>query len=132
VKSWLTSAICRFARDSLLTQAQSDVMMSMVSEIIAIDSRVWQRSASESFKDFQERVLHHSVERPPWSHGTFEPSTAVAITDQMLLVYYRHFQLFKYCLASIPDGKLTQTAPGGVDAPSYSKPLQDAILVMKY
>jgi len=113
----------------VLRPDQTRTLLTIVADVVAEDGAVWQRTAGESFAALQAAMLRHSVERPPRSSGVFEPSTAVAAVDLMLQLYYRRFQLYKYCCSAVPDGALKQVAPGGVEPPRPAKPLADAILV---
>ena len=121
----------RFARSVVMSNEQVSEFLAISAEVMSVDAAKWQRTAPESLAHFSTLLENASVERPPRSRGVFEPSTAIAIMDYMLQMYYRHYKLYKYCLSSVPDGQLVQSSPGEVIPPVSSKPLGDAILISK-
>ena len=49
-----------------------------------------------TMKMFQELMVKHSVERPPYSTCVFNIAQVKAITDYVLTTYIKHFKLYKF------------------------------------
>lgn len=50
----------------------------------------------QAYKDFEVRLVAHSVHRPPFSAQIFSLVDCKAITDYMLNSYFRHYKLYQY------------------------------------
>jgi hypothetical protein len=50
----------------------------------------------QAYKDFEARLVAHSVHRPPFSAQVFSLVDGKAITDYMLNSYFRHYKLYQY------------------------------------
>ena len=55
-------------------------------------------SEEQSFNNFKELLLRHSVQRPPHSLGKFNLDDVKKIDAFVLDNFYRHYQMYKYAL----------------------------------
>lgn len=115
--------ICRYARESVYDDKKIARLLEVCTTVLLEDSSKWQRTAEQSLQHFQKLIMDSAVDRPPKSQGLFKPSEAVSIVDFMLQSYYRHFKLYKYCLATVPERRIRQVEPAGVEPPMASPPL---------
>ncbi|XP_065830548.1 cilia- and flagella-associated protein 119-like [Oscarella lobularis] len=49
-----------------------------------------------TFDFFKELVLCHSVRRPPYSVGLFNPDQVQKVMDYVLRTYFKHFKMYKF------------------------------------
>jgi hypothetical protein len=118
-----------FTREMRFTSAQASAFLSIMKDRLEEDAAWGERTGAGmnlSFEAFKDELLRHGVERPPWSIGLFDPEAVVAITEFVVENYYRHYNLYKYLLTSMPLMTLTQMGPNEVEEPFSIKPLAAA------
>lgn len=79
-----------------------------------------------SYERFEEMLVAHSVERPPWTTGTFTLDDVRAIVDFMLHNYYRHYRLYKALFTKKVVPNFHQEHLFSVERPTYHAPLTTA------
>ncbi|CAM9671118.1 unnamed protein product [Chrysoparadoxa australica] len=86
-----------FCKERRFNTRKTSTLLSILQDILLEDTKSPEAafSISKSFQRFKELLLKHSVERPPWSSGVFDPADVHAITDFVTNSYYRHFKLYK-------------------------------------
>lgn len=110
-----------------LTRDQLAVLLRLVRETVDDDLLNWQRTATESFASFQERLLAVSVERPPRADGILDPVQATAACDCVLKTYYQQFNLYRRACARTPRLDLAQRTTCDVEPPLVAPPLARAV-----
>ncbi|CAM9857818.1 unnamed protein product, partial [Laminaria digitata] len=85
-------------------------------------------SLRASFDRFEELILRHAVDRPPWTTGVLSPKDIGAITDY---VYYRHFHLYKHIFTTKINIVIEQRHPHGVEEPFVPPPLHAALTLVR-
>lgn len=50
----------------------------------------------QAYKDFESRLIAHSVHRPPFSAQIFSMNDAKLVTEYMLQTYFRQYKLYSY------------------------------------
>jgi hypothetical protein len=112
-----------------MQKEQIDAFCGVVRSVVGEDIGTWQRGPVASCAHLQALMLQHSVERPPWSHASFDPVQATYAFDFMLTTYYAHFYLYKHCLSAVPVLRSVQEDPAGIPLLRAPRPLAEAILV---
>ena len=85
-----------FARRQNLRTDQLSGLFSIVRSLHAACISSPYDNSSACFKFFTELMVCHSVNRPPCSTALFTMEQVKAITDYVLLTYFKHFKLYKY------------------------------------
>lgn len=74
-----------------------------LSTLLTIVKRVHDKCVSTVFDNqsevttyFQELMVQHSVNRPPFSVGVFTPNEVKNVNEYILSTYFKHFKLYKY------------------------------------
>ena len=65
-------------------------------------------SEDESFSNFKELLLRHAVYRPPHSMAILTFEDVKKINIYAMDTFYRHFDMYKYCMTSKEELNLTK------------------------
>ncbi|CAN0146829.1 unnamed protein product, partial [Scytosiphon promiscuus] len=87
-----------FCKERRFDARATSTFLSIMKDILDEDMRTNDSSPSlkASFGRFEELILRHAVDRPPWTAGVLNPKDVGAITDYVATSYYRHFTLYKH------------------------------------
>lgn len=78
------------------TPAQLSTLLSIVKKLHAKCTSTAKENQDEVLNLFQETMVQHSVNRPPFSFCIFSPCQVKSITEYVLSTYFKHFKLYKY------------------------------------
>ena len=92
--------LLRFAKDRSLSPEKVSALFG-ICEKLHRDSMSKKLLSSESFKVFEVLMHTHSVHRPPYSAAVFSIEDVKAISDYMLLTYFRHYKLYQYSFCKV-------------------------------
>ena len=82
---------------------------------------------TKSYKRFEDMLMRHSVERPPYSIGVFNEADAAAIVDHATNHYFRNYKLYQYIFTENVRSTVEQKEVGGVEVPRVPRTLSDAM-----
>ena len=85
-----------FGKKEIYSPAQLSTILSIVKRIHAKCTSTARENLNDVLTDFQELMVQHSVNRPPFSHSIFTPCQVKNITDFILSTYFKHYKLYKY------------------------------------
>ena len=85
-----------FGQKHNCTPAQLSTILSIVKGLHAKCASTALENQDEVLTFFQETMVKHSVNRPPFSHCIFSPCQVKSITEYVLSTYFKHFKLYKY------------------------------------
>lgn len=78
------------------TTAQLSTLLSIVKKLHEMCIGTVFDNYSQVLDFFQELMVRHSVNRPPFSVCIFSPDEVKSINDYLLSTYFKHFKLYKY------------------------------------
>ena len=84
-------------------------------------------SMEKSYARFEELLLKHSVERPPYSVGTFNREDVAAIVEHATNHYFRQFKLYKYIFTPKLMTTIKQVGCEGLEVVKGGRHLSDAM-----
>jgi len=85
-----------FGKKELYSPAQLSTILSVVKRIHAKCTSTARENLKDVLTYFQELMVQHSVNRPPFSHSIFTPCQVKSITDFIFSTYFKHYKLYKY------------------------------------
>ena len=85
-----------FARKSNYSPIQLSTLFSILKRVHEACISTPFDNLDTTMKMFQELMVKHSVERPPYSTSVFNIAEVKAITDYVLTTYFKHFKLYKF------------------------------------
>ena len=85
-----------FGKKQEFSAAQLSTLLTIIKRlhVMCISTVFDNQSASLTY--FQELIVQHSVNRPPFSICVFNPNEVKHINDYVLTTYFKHFKLYKY------------------------------------
>ncbi|XP_071987684.1 cilia- and flagella-associated protein 119 isoform X2 [Engystomops pustulosus] len=86
----------RFCWDSGFGRAQTSCILSVVKETLVSSLGSPLGRADECYRHFQDVLLRHAVQRPPFSIGLFSPQQLASVSDYFVKTFFHHFKLYKY------------------------------------
>lgn len=86
----------RFCWDCGFSREQTSCVLSIVKETHAACVGSPLGNVAECYRHFQELLLCHSVQRPPFSIKVLSPQQLLLVSDFIVKTYFRHFKLYKY------------------------------------
>lgn len=85
-----------FGKKETYTPAQLSTILTMVKRLHARCTSTARENLEDVLTFFQELLVQHSVNRPPFSHSIFSPCQVKSITEFILSTYFKHYKLYKY------------------------------------
>ena len=116
-----------FAKKNGFTPLKTSAFLGIMKALLDEDVNADHRDVRQSFFRLKELLLEHSVERPPWSVGIFEEADIDPILTYATNNYFRHFRLYRMCMAPRVQMELKQHNPGFIELPAPSRPLSAAV-----
>ena len=116
-----------FAKKNGFTPLKTSAFLGIMKALLDEDVNAEHRDVRQSFFRLKELLLEHSVERPPWSVGIFEEADIDPILTYATNNYFRHFRLYRMCMAPRVQMELKQHNPGFIELPAPSRPLSAAV-----
>ncbi|XP_065911586.1 cilia- and flagella-associated protein 119-like [Dysidea avara] len=104
--------------------------ISTIFSIVKILHKMTISTPCDNFKEtidhFYTLLLHHSVNRPPYSIGVFTVDQIKLITEYVLSTYFKHFKFYKYVYTKKIQLDITIQYPG---VPATPEPKQETEVV---
>ena len=116
-----------FAKKNGFTPLKTSTFLGIMKAMLDEDVNAEHRDVRQSFFRLKELLLEHSVERPPWSVGIFDEADIDPILTYATNNYFRHFRLYRMCMAPRVQLELKQHNPGFIELPAPSRPLSAAV-----
>jgi hypothetical protein len=116
-----------FCKENGFTPIKTSAFVAIMKKVLDEDVNADHRDVRQSFYRLKELILEHSVDRSPWSVGIFDEDDIDPMLDYATNNYFRHFRLYRMCMAPRVQLKLTQHNPGFIEVPSRSRPLSAAV-----
>ena len=85
-----------FARKNNFSPLQLSTLISILKRVHNACILTPFDNLDSTMKMFQELMVKHSVERPPYSESVFSIAQVKAITDYILSSYFKHYKLYKF------------------------------------
>ncbi len=85
-----------FGMKQAFTAAQISTLLSIVKRLHLMCIGTVFDNYTEVLTYFQELIVLHSVNRPPFSISVFSPSHAKKINEYILTTYFKHYKMYKY------------------------------------
>lgn len=85
-----------FGKKQDYSPAQLSTLLSIVKRLHAKCTSTARENLDEVLTYFQEMMVRHSVNRPPFSLCIFSPCQVKSITEYILSTYFKHFKFYKY------------------------------------
>ena len=101
-----------FAKKEHYSAAQLSTILTVVKRLHAKCTSTARENLEDVLTFFQELLVQHSVNRPPFSHSIFSPCQVKSITEFILSTYFKHYKLYKYAFTKKLHLNVTLTYPG--------------------
>ncbi|CAM9701378.1 unnamed protein product [Ectocarpus sp. 12 AP-2014] len=122
-----------FCKERRFDARATSTFLSIMKDVLDEDMRTNDSTSSlrKSFNRFEELILRHAVDRPPWTTGVLSPKDIGAITDYVATRqdYYRHFTLYKHIFTTKINVVIEQRHPHGVEEPPLAPALGGALMM---
>lgn len=119
--------LIQFARTNAFNYDQISTLFSIVKILHKITISTPCDNFKETTDHFYNLLLHHSVNRPPYSIGVFSVNQVKLITDYLLSTYFKHFKFYKYVYTKKIQLDITIQYPGVSETP---EPKQETEVVV--
>lgn len=114
-----------FGLKQKFSTAQLSTLLSVVKKLHEMCISTVFDNQSEVLTYFQELMVQHSVNRPPFSVCIFSPSEVKSINEYILSTYLKHFKLYKYAFTRKVHLNMS-LCYGGEEAPPETGSEQEA------
>lgn len=116
-----------FGLKQSFSTAQLSALLSIVKKVHEMCVSTVFDNQPEVLSYFQELVVQHSVNRPPFSICIFSPNEVKNINEYVLSTYFKHFKLYKYAFTRKVNLNMTLLY-GGEEIQPERESDQDATL----
>ncbi|TPX35096.1 hypothetical protein SmJEL517_g02478 [Synchytrium microbalum] len=89
----------KFAKDKSFTAEQASALFSIVKSTHLSCTTTPFINMEKDYANFKTLLVHHSVQRPPFSQKIFSLAEMKAITEYVTNTYFRHYLLYKYAFS---------------------------------
>lgn len=120
---------------ALLFCRQKQFALNQISTFLSILRRVHEKSTEEhltkeaSIQYLSKLLVEHSVQRPPYSVGIFNPSQAQDVLEWTLRTYYSQYKIYQHLCGTLMTLTLTTEAVDDfIEQPVSLPPLNEATI----
>jgi hypothetical protein len=92
--------LLQFAKDRCMSPEKASTLVGICEKLVR-DCMGQKLLSSDGFKVFEGLMHSHSVHRPPYSAAVFSIEDVKAISDYMLLSFFRHYKLYQYSFCKV-------------------------------
>lgn len=107
-----------FASDNSLSYAKSIVFLTIYMDLLKSATRTPFHEPAKLYKKYENHMLTHSVDRPPFSSAIFELADIKAINEFFVNSFFRSLKLIINCLTPRPVLLFRTSSPTVIDLPA--------------